>query len=188
MAIEIIEIDLKQVGAPKQACVTLAQTQVLGPSKIRPDSYQDSAEKAEKNQLIKMQSERIRKQLERALLDEPNFVLFPELSIPWEMQDELREVAIKENVYIVGGLTYGPDYQNACAVFPPFEIDKLSLQHKLNRAPAEDENVKTGNRIVLFKNSGFGTFASVICYDFTSLHIGREMRDHTVNILFFANT
>ena len=184
MAIEIIEIDLKQVGAPKQARITLAQTQVLEPSKIRPDSYQDSVEKAEKNQLIKMQSERIRKQLERALLDEPNFVLFPELSIPWEMQDELREVAIKENVYIVGGLTYGPDYQNACAVFPPFEIDKLPLQHKLNRAPAEDENVKTGNRIVLFKNSGFGTFASVICYDFTSLHIGREMRDHTVNILF----
>ena len=184
MAIEIIEIDLKQVGAPKQACVTLAQTQVLEPSKICPDSYQDSIEKAEKNQLIKIQSERIRKQLERALLDEPNFVLFPELSIPWEMQDELREVAIKENVYIVGGLTYGTDYQNACAVFPPFEIDKLPLQHKLNRAPAEDENVKTGNRIVLFKNSGFGTFASVICYDFTSLHIGREMRDHTVNILF----
>jgi predicted amidohydrolase/DNA polymerase III delta prime subunit len=184
MAIEIIEIDLKQVGAPKQACVTLAQTQVLEPSKIRPDSYQDSVEKAEKNQLIKMQSELIRKQLKRALLDEPNFVLFPELSIPWEMQDELREVAIKENVYIVGGLTYGPDYQNTCAVFPPFEIDKLPLQHKLNRAPAENENVKTGNRIVLFKNSGFGTFASVICYDFTSLHIGREMRDHTVNILF----
>jgi len=128
MAIEIIEINLKQVGAPKQARITLAQTQVLEPSTICPDNYLDSVKHAEKNQLIEIQSEHIRKQLERALLDEPNFVLFPELSIPWEMQDELREVAIKENVYIVGGLTYGPDYQNTCAVFPPFKSDNIPLQ------------------------------------------------------------
>ncbi|MCK4731994.1 MAG: hypothetical protein KAT65_05990, partial [Methanophagales archaeon] len=184
MAIEIIEIDLEQVGTPKSVHITLAQTQVLEPSTICPDNYLDSVKHAEKNQLIEIQSEHIRKQLERALLDDPNFVLFPELSIPWEMQDELREVAIKENVYIVGGLTYGPDYQSTCAVFPPFKRDNIPLQYKLNRAPAEDKNVKTGQRIIIFKNSGFGTFASVICYDFTSLRISREIRDHGVNILF----
>jgi len=58
------------------------------------------------------------------------------------------------------------------------------LQYKLNRAPAEDKNVKTGQRIIIFKNSGFGTFASVICYDFTSLRISKEIRDYGVNILF----
>lgn len=184
MAIEIIEIDLKQIDTPRNARVTLAQTHVLEPTKICPDSYLDSVGKAEKNKLIEIQSERIRKQLKRALLDEPNFVLFPELSIPWEMQDELREVAIKEKVYIIGGLTYGPDYQNTCAVFPPFKSDKIPFQYKLNRAPAENINVKTGQRVLIFKNSGFGTFACVICYDFTSLRIGREIRDHGVHILF----
>jgi ABC-type antimicrobial peptide transport system ATPase subunit len=86
MAIEIIEIDLEQVGTQKSVHITLAQTQVLEPSTICPDNYLDSVKHAEKNQLIEIQSEHIRKQLERALLDEPNFVLFPELSIPWEMQ------------------------------------------------------------------------------------------------------
>jgi len=144
MTIEISEIDLGQAGAPKQARVTLAQTQVLDPSIICPDSYLDNVKKAEKSELLKAQADRIRKQLKRALLDEPNFIFFPELSIPWEMQEELREWAVKEKVYIIGGLTYGPDYQNTCAVFPPFERDEIPLQYKLNRAPGEHEDVKTG--------------------------------------------
>lgn len=187
MAIKIVEIDLKQIGPPKQARVTLAQTNVPDKTKMRPDSYLKSAEKAEKNQLVRMQSERIRKQVERALQDKPNFILFPELSIPWEMQDELRKTAAKAGVYIIGGLTYGPDYYNACAVFPPFKSFKLPLQYKLNPAyvAGEDKNVKAGPRkIFVFKNTGFGSFATVICYDFTSLDISKDLRDHSVNILF----
>jgi len=184
MAIEITEIDLGQAGPAKQARVTLAQTQLLEPSVICPDSYLDPIKKAEKSELLKAQAERIRKQLKRALLDNPNFILFPELSIPWDMQGELREWSIKEKVYIIGGLTYGPDYQNMCAVFLPFERDEVPFQYKVNRAPSEHENVKTGRRILIFKNSGFGTFVSVVCYDFTSLRISKEIRDHNVNIVF----
>ncbi len=184
MVIQIEIIDLKQIGSLMPARVTLAQVQVSDPSKVCPDGYLDTIKMTEKKNLLAIQGERIRKNLKRALLDDPNFILFPELSIPWEMQDELREIAIKENVYIIGGMTYGPDYQNTCAIFPPFKFENLPFQYKLNRAPAEDKNVKTGQRILIFKNSGFGTFASVICYDFTSLHIAREIQKNGVNILF----
>ncbi len=184
MAIDTKEIDLKQTGAPKQAKVALAQTKVPDPSKICPDIYLNPQEKIDKETLLKSQRDLITKQLKRALLDEPDFILFPELSIPWDMQDELRKYAIEKSVYIIGGLTYGPKYENTCCIFPPFECEPLPLQYKLNRAPREDENVKTGQRILIFKNSGFGTFASVICYDFTSLRIGGLIRDHDVNILF----
>ncbi|MFC2146772.1 AAA family ATPase, partial [Acidobacteriota bacterium] len=184
MSIEAIEVDLKQCCAPTGARVTLAQTQVPEPPKMRPAKYLDDVAKSELKDIIEQQSERIRRQLKRALLDEPNFILFPELSIPWEMQDEIRKYAIREKVYIIGGLTYGPNFENACAVFTPFKIDKMPIQYKLNRAPAEDKNVKTGNRLLIFKNSGFGTFACIICYDFTSLNLSREIRKHSVNLLF----
>ncbi|MBU7045906.1 MAG: AAA family ATPase [Theionarchaea archaeon] len=184
MAIDTKEIDLKQTGAPKQAKVALAQTKVPDPSKICPDIYLNPQEKIDKKTLLKSQRDLITNQLKRALLDEPDFILFPELSIPWDMQDELRKYVVEKSVYIIGGLTYGPKYENACCIFPPFECESLPLQYKLNRAPREDENVKTGQRILIFKNSGFGTFASVICYDFTSLRIGGLIRDHDVNILF----
>ena len=184
MTIEIVEIDLKSVGAITQARVTLAQTISPDPSKTRPDIYLNTVEKAEKAHLIEIQQERIRKQLQRAILDEPNFIVFPELSIPWGMQEDLQAFAEKHHVYIIGGLMYGPEYENACAVFTPFKDIVIPLQRKLYRAPIEDQRVKTGNKILVFKNSGFGTFVAIICYDLTSLELNNEIRRHDVNLLF----
>ena len=184
MAYNILEIDLKQSGPLKKARVSLAQTKVPDPSQIQPNGYLNPNEKIKKMELVRIQSARIRDQLKRAMLDKPDFILFPELSIPWEMQGELQKFAKQQKVFIIGGLFYGPDFQNACAIFPPYGDCRIHLQYKLNRAPAEDENVKTGRRILVFRNSGFGTFACIICYDFTSLNIGKKMRDSKVNIIF----
>jgi len=187
MSIRVVEVDLKQSGRPREARIALAQIMVLPKDKMRPDIFLRPAEKKEKRHLIEAQSERIRKHIELALKDKPNFVILPELSIPWEMQRELHKIAVERRVFIVGGLTYSPSYHNNCAVFPPFQDSEISIQCKINPAyiAGEDKNVKPGKReVFLFKNTGFGSFATVVCYDFTSLDISKDLRDHGVNILF----
>ena len=184
MAINIKEFDLKQGTVPKKAKVVLAQISAPRPLEIIPDNVLDSVEKAKKNNIIQHQTELVRTQLERALFEKPNFIIFPELSIPWEMQEELKEFAVKKKVYIIGGLFYSPNFENACAIFTPIEENSIPLQYKLNRAPKEDQRIKVGNQIIVFKNSGFGSFAALICYDFTSLKITHNLRKHNVNIIF----
>ena len=184
MLIKITKINLGQTAALQQAKVTLAQTVTPNPRKLVPDAYLDTVKKAEKKKLIEVQIGRVRKQLERSLLDEPHFIIFPELTIPWEMQDELCDFAVEKGVYLIGGLTYGPAFENVCRVFPPFKRDNALVQYKLNKSPKENKNVKTGQELLIFTNTGFGSFASAICYDFTSLKISTEIRKHNVNILF----
>jgi predicted amidohydrolase len=184
MRVTIREIDLGCAETPKCARVTLAQTFVANPSLFRPDGCLTAPERRDKSQWIEKQSQEVRKQLQKALLDDPNIVVFPELCIPWQMQDELRRFSEENGVYIIGGLAYGPSYENSCAVFVPFRGHEVPLQCKLNRAPGEDTNTKTGSEIIIFRNTGFGDFASIICYDFTSLNIGKEIRDKKVSLLF----
>jgi predicted amidohydrolase/DNA polymerase III delta prime subunit len=184
MRVTIREIDLGCAETPKCARVTLAQTVVANPSLFRPDGYLTVTERTEKSRWIEKQSQEVRKQLQKALLDDPDIVVFPELCIPWQMKDELRRFSEENGVYIIGGLTYGPSYENSCAVFVPFGGREVPLQCKLNKAPGEDTNTKTGSEIIIFRNTGFGDFASVICYDFTSLNISKEIRDKKVSLLF----
>ncbi len=186
MGIKIVPVDLGQTTPPKQALVVLAQIMVQDIHKMRPDKVLTSSrERDDKRKSIEVQSARIRNYLNQAFQDNPNFIVFPELSIPWEMQDELHKIAVERGVYIVGGLTYSPDFYNPCAVFPPFKDLELPLQYKMNPW-GEDKNVKAGpRRIYLFKNTGFGSFASVICYDFTRLDVPEALRQYDVNVIFW---
>jgi hypothetical protein len=184
MAINIEEFDLNFGTEQKKAKVVLAQISAPNPSDIIPDNELDSKGKADKINIIKKQTDLVKIQLERAMFDSPDFILFPELTIPWEMQGELRELAIKKNIYIIGGLFYSPNFENACAVFSPIDRKPIPLQYKLNRAPKEDSRAKEGNQVIVFKNSGYGSFVALICYDFTSLQILQNLRRYNVNIIF----
>ena len=184
MAINIEEFDLKQGSVPQKAKVVLAQISAPNPLEIIPDNALDPKGKANKIKIIHHQTELVRSHLERAFFEKPNFILFPELSIPWEMQEELKALAEDKNIFIIGGLFYSPNFENACAIFSPIPDKSVPLQYKLNRAPKEDPRTKEGNQILVFRNSGFGSFTALICYDFTSLQISHSLRKQNVNILF----
>jgi len=188
MAINIEEFDLNLGTEQKKAKIVLAQISAPNPLDIIPDNELDSSGKANKVYIIKEQTELVRIHLERAMFNKPDFILFPELTIPWEMQEELKEFAINKNIYIIGGLFYSPNFENACAIFSPIDGKPIPLQYKLNRAPKEDSRTKEGNLIIVFKNSGYGSFAALICYDFTSLQILHNLRRYNVNIIFLPTS
>jgi len=174
----IVEIDLKIPDNKDTANVVLVQTCAC------------PADPEEKVHHIK----KIRQLLKNALDKKPNFIVFPEFTIPWELCTKFQNIARSKKVYIIGGLApYSNDDYNCAKVFSPYEVDTL-IQHKIKIPPieqkaAKDKNIsiQSGKEIYVYKNTGFGSFAIPICYDFENDEMLTALKSYDVNILFVVS-
>lgn len=115
-------------------------------------------------------------------------VIFPEFSIPERTLQKLTDKAKEKQVYIIGGMEYDRWLRNICIVIPP--EGQCYRMAKLNPSKYEEKylqkhslEMRRGEYINCFINSGFGDFAILICYDYTSQNLIQELRGK-IDILF----
>ena len=108
-------------------------------------------------------------------------VVFPEFSIPENTVLELRNIAKDKGVYIIGGLEYDHLLRNRCIVVTPG--GKCYKSTKLTPSKYDHPKMRSVDYIDCFINSGFGDFAVLICYDYTSQGLLQELWGK-IDILF----
>jgi predicted amidohydrolase len=131
-------------------------------------------------EIAQFQEKRILKCLE-SLEESIRFVVFPEFSIPEKTLPKLINVAREKNIYIIGGLEYDSWLKNQCIIVTPF--GKCYRSAKINRSKYDHQEMKCGEFINCFINSGFGDFAVLVCYDYTSQNVIQELSGK-IDILF----
>lgn len=99
-----------------------------------------------------------------------NILCFPELSTTGNILKELKDFADENNIIIIGGSYYNGERKNICPIIIP-GTENIYFTEKVNPSPLEKskfegQGVVRGNKIYVIKNSGFGSFAILICSDF----------------------
>lgn len=116
-----------------------------------------------------------------SLKESIRFVVFPEFSIPEQTLSEIKRVAKEKKIYVIGGLNYDYRLRNRCIVVTP--MGKCYKSTKLTQSKYDHPKMRCGEYINCFINTGFGDFAVLICYDYTSQEIIQELNGK-IDILF----
>jgi ribulose-5-phosphate 4-epimerase/fuculose-1-phosphate aldolase len=101
---------------------------------------------------------------------EANLIVLPELSVPLEKKDYLKEFSKEYNTYIVAGLEYD-DNVNKSIIFIPGESPVEQHKHKLSPIEKDKKNKveikhsKLDDESIYFINSEIGNFLVMICID-----------------------
>jgi predicted amidohydrolase len=109
------------------------------------------------------------------------FAVFPEFCIPEKTLPKLITFAMEKKIYIIAGLEYDYWLRNHCVVITP--SGKCYKNAKLNRSKYDHGEMRNGEYINCFINSGFGDFAVLICYDYTDSYLIQELSGK-IDILF----
>ena len=125
--------------------------------------------------------------LDKAVNEGAQVVVFPELSIPEDALEhiESRVEELKRqkgyDVFVIAGTHYDDDSCNVCPIITPYGVYN---QYKRNPSEPEKGKMKIRDRrTITFTNTGFGDFAVLICYDFTSDRIIDDLKDK-IDFLF----
>jgi predicted amidohydrolase len=108
-------------------------------------------------------------------------VVFPELAAPHESLPKLVEMARMNQAYAIAGLEYDDLRRNVAAIVAP--SGRVFYQGKMSRSPYDSSVMKLDRRLTIFRNSGFGDFAVLVCYDLTNPNILHHLRGQ-VDFLF----
>ena len=117
------------------------------------------------------------------LEEDIKFAVFPEFCIPENTLSKLINIARKKNIYIIGGLEYDYWLRNQCIIITP--SGKCYKSAKLKASKYDHSEMRDGEYINCFINSGYGDFAVLICYDFTDSNLIQELSGK-VDILFIV--
>lgn len=103
-----------------------------------------------------------------------NLIVFPELSVPKELIEEIRYWSIGKDLVIVAGSHYTklnsfPKHISVSPVIYSGKIQgysqKIQLASINENIPLKEEGLCPGNEINVFENSPIGNFAILICSD-----------------------
>jgi len=73
-----------------------------------------------------------------------DIILFPELSIPRSLEDDLAKCSHENQIFIIGGSIYDEQYRNYGYIFTP--SGQIYTQYKLVPASEEDKRVYDAHR------------------------------------------
>lgn len=119
------------------------------------------------------------------LEEDIKFVVFPEFCIPENTLSKLITFARKKNIYIIGGLEYDYWLRNQCIIIAP--SGKCYKSAKLKASKYDHSEMRGGEYINCFINSGFGDFAVLICYDFTDSNLIQELSGKIDTLFVVSN-
>jgi hypothetical protein len=130
------------------------------------------------------QEQRILKHLN--LLDAGvRFAVFPECSIPEDTLPKLIAIAKDKNIYIIGGLEYDRSLRDRCVLVTP--SGKCYKSAKLSLSKYDHPKMRRGEFINCFINSGFGDFAVLVCYDYTSQDLIKDLSGKVDTLFVLAD-
>jgi len=123
--------------------------------------------------------------LQKSVKNNAKIIIFPEVTIPRNLINEMMKFASENHVYIICGLEYDKKYRNSSMVITP---SGESFQcPKKNKSKYDSPKMRSGNYLNLYINTGFGDFAVLVCYDFTDSKILESIRNYVDMIFVIAN-
>ena len=128
--------------------------------------------------IVEEQIEKIIKLMDFAIASGAQILCLPTMVIPKEMGKIFEQKSKNENVIIISGCEYIKDQENLVNVirlylpegFP--ELDLESTQYKKIYASKYDpKKIKLGQKVNVYKHTGFGNFTILNCFDYSNLNI-----------------
>jgi len=110
------------------------------------------------------------KNLEKAASEKASLVLFPELSVPEDMVEEIRTWTTDNECIVIAGSHYTEERISRCPVIYNGHVE---YTHKIYPSIHEQSTrrgggMSSGSEILLFTNTYVGNFAVLICADYLS--------------------
>lgn len=117
-----------------------------------------------------------------------NILCSPELSTTENISKELKDFADENNIIILDGSFYNKKRKNTSPIIIP-GAENIYYTEKVNSSPLEkskfeDQGAVRGEKIYVIKNSGFGSFAVLICSDFLDDEIKNRIYSEDIDFLF----
>ncbi len=119
--------------------------------------------------VIKNVDEVSKMSLKKRKKNKPFLLVFPELSVPKESEWEFLKLSTRKEIYIVAGFEFTEDCRNVAKIFTPNSV--VIEEEKRIKSKYDSNLLKPGNSIKIFRNTGIGDFAVLICLDLASLDI-----------------
>ena len=144
--------------------------------------------------IVEEQVEKINRLINFAITGGAKILCFPNMVIPKEMDAIFKEKSIEEDVILISGFEYTRDHDgnlnNIIRLYLPEYFPDLSLEELESKkifASKYDPEIKTGNRVNIYKNTGFGKFTILNCFDYSNLSILNEIAKRDVSIIFVTS-
>ncbi|MFX1536598.1 MAG: carbon-nitrogen hydrolase family protein [Promethearchaeota archaeon] len=104
-----------------------------------------------------------------------NFIVFPELALPWPDPD-LYSFAFNKGIGIIGGLEYHHEdgLRNKCII--QLQNGRQFFQNKQFRSKYDLNGMVEGESVKLFHGTSWGDFSVLICFDLTDIGLLAELR------------
>lgn len=101
-------------------------------------------------------------------------IIFPELTMIPEFLPIIERFSLLNNAYIISGSFYKQN-RNICKIITPFHGS--FTQEKIQQSKYElVEKLMSNNEIMIFQNTRIGSFAVIICLDFTDINLIAPLR------------
>ncbi|HXC54432.1 MAG TPA: HAD-IB family phosphatase [Rhizomicrobium sp.] len=131
---------------------------------------------------------KVRRSLNDVVLYKPDVIIFPEISIPEEMLEELKEAAQKNHCIIIAGTHYrtanGRIVSVCPIIFPSGQVyfTEKGVISPLEKSVVHGESVQPGITRHYFYNSSIGNFCVLVCADFLDERTRAEVFDNEIDI------
>lgn len=117
-----------------------------------------------------------------------DLIIFPELSIPEKMLEELYAFASTNNTYIIAGTHYKKTDDKYISICPIISPNKIYYTHKINPSPFETSSfpncgLQGGNTSLVFQNTKIGNFAVTICADYIDEQLKQNLNIDFLDLL-----
>jgi predicted amidohydrolase len=131
------------------------------------------------------QSDLIKSQIQKAIkFHNSRVLIFPELSMPYKILSDIQKVARQNNIWIIGGMEYDHSGRNICHIISSNGL--IMEQPKLTRSPYDGSQMIPGHQQWIFRKTGIGDFAVVICIDILQSEMISELKNQ-IDILFIIS-
>jgi len=143
--------------------------------------------------IVKEQCKKITELMDFAIAGGSDILCFPTMVIPEKMHDIFKERSITEDIIIISGFEYIQDdgcLNNVTRLYLPEDYPTQileNMEYKKIFASQYDPKMKTGDRVNIYKNTGFGTFTILNCFDYSNIGILNEIAKMNVNIIFVTS-
>jgi orotate phosphoribosyltransferase len=132
---------------------------------------------------VNVQAERVRTEIEAAHKDGDSAIVFPELTIPLAMREELQSLSRETGLLIVGGAEYDELHRNIGFI----AVDgDLIEQPKLVRSKYDLESLVVGDVLHVLSGTPLGDIGMLVCADQGSYRLMEALRDRVQVVVVVA--
>lgn len=117
-----------------------------------------------------------------------DLIVFPELSIPEKMLEELYAFSSTNNTYIIAGTHYKKTNDKYVSICPVISPSKIYYTYKINPSPFETSSfpncgLQGGGMSLVFQNTKIGNFAVTICADYMDEQLKQRLNIDFLDLL-----